>query len=150
MLREGPVARAVRASCSLPVFFPPVEWRGRLLVDGGVSSQLPVLAARELLTAGVVVGVDVNTGAAAAALLTHMGQVGLQFVSLFAMTNALRERAYADVMIDVDATGISLLDLGKAELMLERGRQAAKSKLGEIEAAIGRVAGTDPSQRGNP
>jgi len=53
-------------------------------------------------------------------------------------------------MIDVDATGISLLDLGKAELMLERGRQAAKSKLGDIEAAITRrTAETDPSQRGS-
>ena len=46
---SGPLARAVLASCSLPVLLEPVEQRGRLLVDGGVSSQLPVRAVRDTL-----------------------------------------------------------------------------------------------------
>lgn len=141
VLNRGAVATAVQASCSLPVLFPPVECEGRLLVDGGASSQLPVLAAKEMLGAKIVIGVDVNANAAGSSRLDHMGQIGAQFVALFAMANAMRERPYADVMIDVDATGVSLYDLSKAELLLERGRRATEAKLGEIEAAVRRSSG---------
>ena len=61
-LTSGPLARAVLASCSLPVLLEPVAEGGRLLVDGGVSSQLPVRAVRETLGVTPVIAVDVNVG----------------------------------------------------------------------------------------
>lgn len=141
ILREGPVVPALVASCSLPVLFPPVSLGGRLLMDGGASSQLPVLAARESLSADVVLGVDVNANAAGSAPLGTMIQIGVQFIGLFAMANARRERRHADVMIDVDATNIALHDLKKAELLLARGRAAVKGKLTELKAAVARAGG---------
>ena len=138
MLQEGPLVPAIVASCSLPVLFPPVEMGTDVLVDGGASSQLPVLAARETLGGSLVVGVDVNANAAGTADLNNMIQIGMQFIGLFAMANAARERAYATVMIDVDATGMPLYDLSKAELLLERGRRATEAKIVEIRAALDR------------
>jgi NTE family protein len=41
---SGDLMFALRASCSLPGLFAPVTRDGRLLVDGGVVSQLPVNA----------------------------------------------------------------------------------------------------------
>ncbi len=41
-MRTGPVWRAVRASTSLPAYFPPVVVDGQVLVDGGVLDNLPV------------------------------------------------------------------------------------------------------------
>lgn len=38
-LDRGPLARAVRASCAVPLLFRPVRWRRTLLVDGGVSDR---------------------------------------------------------------------------------------------------------------
>jgi predicted acylesterase/phospholipase RssA len=58
VLAEGPLARAVRASMSVPGVFSPVLWGDRLLVDGGIADYLPVLPAREL-GASYVVAVDV-------------------------------------------------------------------------------------------
>lgn len=46
--REGSLARAARASSSLPLVFTPVELDGRLLVDGGFADNMPVEIAREL------------------------------------------------------------------------------------------------------
>ena len=47
VLGAGDLPRAVRASMSLPVFFPPVEIDGRLLVDGGLVDNVPAgVAAR--------------------------------------------------------------------------------------------------------
>jgi NTE family protein len=58
IIREGRVAAAVRASCSIPGLVTPVEYEGRLLVDGGIVDNLPVDAARAL-DADFVIGVDV-------------------------------------------------------------------------------------------
>lgn len=58
VIREGRVARAVRASCSIPGLVTPVWIGDRLLGDGGVVDNLPVDAAR-MLGADFVIGVDV-------------------------------------------------------------------------------------------
>jgi NTE family protein len=41
VFREGPVAIAARASATVPAIFKPVEYRQRLLVDGGLVDNLP-------------------------------------------------------------------------------------------------------------
>lgn len=41
VFREGPVSIPARASATIPGFFKPVEYRHRLLVDGGLSESLP-------------------------------------------------------------------------------------------------------------
>jgi len=58
VLQEGRVAKAVRASCSIPGVVTPVGINGRLLADGGIVDNLPVDAARGL-GAEFVIGVDV-------------------------------------------------------------------------------------------
>jgi len=40
--QEGDLLTAIRASISIPSFFTPVEYKGMLLVDGGVLNPLPV------------------------------------------------------------------------------------------------------------
>lgn len=136
VLTKGSVAKAVQASCSLPVIFTPTEIDGRALVDGGASSQLPILLAKEDLGSRFVIGVDVNCGAIDSAKLDNIFHIGIHFISLFARMNAMRERKFADVIIDVDATGISLIDLGKADLLIARGRKGAEEKIGEIKRLL--------------
>ncbi len=52
---EGPVLQALMASSAIPALFPPVQWRGRYLVDGGVTSNTPISAAVRLGATRVVV-----------------------------------------------------------------------------------------------
>lgn len=58
VLQSGPLAKAIRASASIPGVFHPVRWDGRLLVDGGLVDPLPIRVCRQL-GADVVIGVDV-------------------------------------------------------------------------------------------
>jgi len=136
ILSTGQVARAVQASCSLPVVFTPTTIEGTVLIDGGAVSQLPVAAARAAFPSSLVVGVDVNVGAAERARLSNVVQIGIHVVSLFARFNAALERGQADLMIDVDASGVTLYDLRKADLMIRRGREAAEAALGSINNAL--------------
>ncbi|MFO8034479.1 MAG: patatin-like phospholipase family protein [Candidatus Bipolaricaulota bacterium] len=66
-LDRGALVDAVRASTAIPGLFTPARVNGRLLVDGGLSSPLPVNIAREL-GSEVVLGVDVLASPAEKAL----------------------------------------------------------------------------------
>jgi NTE family protein len=41
-INSGSLLSAIRASISLPMFFTPYRYRGRLLVDGGVLNPVPI------------------------------------------------------------------------------------------------------------
>jgi NTE family protein len=58
VINEGSVAKAVRASISVPMVFTPVKWRGRFLIDGGAVNPLPVDVVRKM---GAEVVIAVNT-----------------------------------------------------------------------------------------
>ena len=47
-LSDGPLADAVLAASAIPGVLPPVPWRGRLLVEGGIADNTPVSHAIEL------------------------------------------------------------------------------------------------------
>src|SRR4051812_25881229 len=47
-LSEGPLVDAVMASAAIPGVFPPIDWDGLMLVDGGVVNNTPITHALEL------------------------------------------------------------------------------------------------------
>ena len=57
---EGPCWQRIRASISLPGILPPVYHEGDLLVDGGVTNNLPVDVMRTVCDGGTVIAVDVS------------------------------------------------------------------------------------------
>lgn len=59
-LKEGLLWKAVRASSSLPFILPPVFFQDKLLVDGGVVDNLPLMELKEFGTQ-VVMGSRVNS-----------------------------------------------------------------------------------------
>lgn len=59
VFKSGSVARAVRASISIPPLFPAVPDSNTLLVDGGLASNLPVSTARSL-SPGRILAVEVS------------------------------------------------------------------------------------------
>jgi predicted acylesterase/phospholipase RssA len=54
VLREGPLAEAVRASSAIPGLLPPTVIGGRTLVDGAMVTPVPVAPAAGLASAPVV------------------------------------------------------------------------------------------------
>jgi len=59
ILREGPLASALRATTSIPGIFTPLEMNGMRLVDGGVLNNLPVDVVSKM---GAEVIIAVNVG----------------------------------------------------------------------------------------
>jgi NTE family protein len=48
ILKEGLLREAIMASCTIPGVFPPVEYNGKLLVDGGIVNAVPIKIVREM------------------------------------------------------------------------------------------------------
>jgi NTE family protein len=59
VIGSGDLARVIRASMAVPGFLKPVELDGRLLIDGGVASNLPVDVVRKM-GAEVVIAVGIS------------------------------------------------------------------------------------------
>jgi NTE family protein len=136
-IMSGSVAKAVQASCSLPVIFTPTEINRKPLIDGGAASQIPVKTAREELGAKIVIAVNVNYKAIEFDQYDTIIKIAAHLSALWASRNAREESKLADVVIPVNAKGIALYDLSKSRELLRRGRKAAEEKLPEIKALLG-------------
>nr|VVV03109.1 putative NTE family protein [Aliivibrio wodanis] len=60
ILDKGDLSKAMMASMSVPGALPPVEYEGRLLVDGGSVNNMPVDIAREM-GADIIIAVDIGS-----------------------------------------------------------------------------------------
>ena len=61
VLASGDLAQAVRASMAVPLLFPPEAVDGRMLIDGGLSANVPVAIARGLPGVTRVIVSDVTS-----------------------------------------------------------------------------------------
>lgn len=136
-LTGGSLSRAVQASCSLPVVFTPTPVGGRLLVDGGVASMVPVRTVREEMGVEKVVAVNVNDNAIGPREYDSLLKIAIQASLLWATRNAREEGNLADVLIPVSASGIALYDLSKADELLLRGRRAVEALMPDIRKLVG-------------
>ena len=60
VLHRGNLVDAIRASFAIPGIFTPTEVDGQWLVDGGVSTPVPVRAARDLVPDVPIIAVNLN------------------------------------------------------------------------------------------
>jgi len=131
ILREGRLATAVRASCSVPGFVTPVECDGRLLCDGGISDNLPVDAVREM-GADYVIGVDL--------FVPNQPKWGLLGLGTVAIETLVRQSGGgykdADCLICPDLSGKTYFRFSKADDYIAIGEAAAEAALDEIRAEL--------------
>jgi NTE family protein len=124
VLARGDLARAARASMSVPGVFAPVVWEGRSLVDGGIASNLPTEVARRL-GATRVIAVDANRPDAEVLSRTPPAVAGRAIQLMQA--NADRGDAPADVLIvpRLEATFYGITFPADPEPLFRAGREAA-------------------------
>ena len=92
VLSSGSLARAIRASMSIPAALSPIEIDGRLLVDGGIVLNLPVEVAREM-GADVVIAVDISSELLARETLRSVLDITSQLTNMLTRNGTLQQRA---------------------------------------------------------
>ena len=146
IINSGKVIDAVRASISLPGIFTVVKREGRYLVDGGLTTPVPVNVVRNM-GADFVIAVNVNPDVTQrlgksyqARLAVHKPPNLLQIMmqSFYITTWALAHASLstADVGIEPDLGTISSSDFKLADKMIYAGREATEKAIPEIKKKL--------------
>ncbi len=134
VLRQGDVARAVRASCAIPGVLEPVRLDGRVLVDGGVVRNLPVDVARQV-GADVVIAVDL-AALEPRATPKNFVEVILRVVNLVARAEAEELQGIADVTLVPAVADVGFIDFDRKDAAIRAGMEAARAALPRIREVL--------------
>ncbi len=131
---SGNVALAVRASCSIPQIYLPVEIDGGYYVDGGLSEYLPIETINELGNY-FVVGAHLARVNTAYDPPRHILQLVMQITGLMARKNYQISVKKADFLIHPDVDGYSALDFDSSQELIDVGYNLARKLIPDLKAA---------------
>jgi NTE family protein len=134
VLRSGSLPSAMRASMSIPALFEPWEIDGRLLVDGGLTSNLPIDTAKELFPGFPVIGVDVSDIPSKDRPMDTFIDVIDQSLTIVMRQRTELELQNADLIVAPKVQDFSFLDDSSAGKIIQRGRDAALESIDKIRA----------------
>jgi NTE family protein len=134
-LKHDSIIDAVYASSAMQAIFPPLAKDNMLLCDGGLTGSVPIQTAKELgaeITIGVAIPqplrteLDFNNGLE---ILLRSDAVGLNKLHNISL-------AAADVVIHPQVKAIHWGNFIRAEELIEKGYDAAKSQMKQIRKLI--------------
>ena len=134
VFRVGNTGMAVRASSTVPGVFQPISINGREYVDGGLTSPVPVRAARAM-GADLVIAVDISN-------VPRFGKtkdsfdILLQTFAIMGQRLASHELAEADVVIRPDTGAMRGTDFSGRHLAIIEGEKAGLAAVAAIKRKI--------------
>lgn len=143
IMTNGELPMAMRASMSVPGVFPAVEIDGKLLVDGGLSANIPVSVAREM-GADIVIAVWTPTDLMPQDKISSAVDVIAQTVSLLILANERVSVASLDkerdVLARVATAGFNPTAFNRSSDLIAAGRAAIQGQ----EARLTELTATRP------
>jgi NTE family protein len=135
-LDSGDLTSAMRASMSAPGVFAPVERDGRLLVDGGISENLPVDIARAM-GVDILIVVDVGSPLLTREKLNSVPVISNQMIAILIQRNTreqLEKLKAQDVLIAPPLGDTSSFDFGNVKRVIAVGERAAQASVERLAA----------------
>jgi NTE family protein len=143
VLDTGSLARALRASSSLPTIFEPVRLDGRTVIDGYVVRNLPAPEVRAL-GADLVVCSDVTDLPDPADTMRTLLDLFARTVVLQGAVLADEQQRTCDLLIRPDLSGLGPFTFDKAGEWIRRGEAAARAQLPALRELAARAAPASP------
>ncbi len=144
ILHEGNLVKAVRASASVPAFYQPLLYKGRILADGGLSNPIPVDVVTTM-GADVTVAVNLDTFYLEKLLeeMPALSKVPIHSINILRHNLAKHAVKNADVIIsptDIYKVGFLgwnfFFDSTKSKKIIEEGERVAEEAMPQIKQAI--------------
>jgi NTE family protein len=150
VINSGPVAEAIRASISIPGIFTLAKREGRYLVDGGLTTPVPVEVARKM-GADFIIAVNVNPDVSDRMDRTakhhrqvqkslNIFQVLIQSVYITTYSLARNSLENADIVIEPAVADISAGEFGRTPELITLGEIAAAEAVPEIKRKLSEVS----------
>ncbi|MBL8251588.1 MAG: patatin-like phospholipase family protein [Candidatus Competibacter sp.] len=135
VLGSGELAKAMRASMSIPSALVPVKIDGKLLADGGVANNVPVDVARQLCHPDVIIAVNVGAPLIATEQLNSVLAITEQLTNILTVRNTNQQLSTlnrSDVLIVPELEGLTSIDFNRAADAIAIGYAAAQAKRQEL------------------
>jgi NTE family protein len=146
VFRSGPLALAIRASCSIPQIYLPVEIGGDYYVDGGLSEYLPVQSALDL-GADFVIASHLAPIDPSYRRPQNILQLVVQITGLIARKNYPASERLASFVVRPNIDAYSSFDFDHAEEMIEIGYDATRRALPALRERLARASGSGQGSR---
>lgn len=134
VITGGNASQAERASSAIPGVFLPVYSGKNMFVDGGVTSLVPIRAARAL-GADIIIGVDIYCHSPRYASSSALG-MWLKVSQVQSCILAEEELKDADIVIAPSVKPASINDAESREIVRMQGYQAAQKVLPTLKAIL--------------
>jgi NTE family protein len=131
VLDRGSLARALRATMSLPAVFPPVAMNNQVLVDGGVADNVPADVVRDM-GATVVIAVNVGDLTDKTRIATSLLGVASSTMDAMMRANTLKGMAAADIVINVPLAEYGSLDWRRFRDLIREGYEATEAMRAQL------------------
>ena len=133
-LKDINIGTAVRASCSVPGVYTPVEFENYQLVDGGLFNNLPVDEAKKM-GADKVLAIKFN-------IKPHkkynaLYNIAMQSIDLMTENLIQDNIKTSDVLIDLDLRDVKSFNLSKLEFCYEQGYKQTTAQIAKIKKILG-------------
>lgn len=135
IISSGDLALAIRASVAIPPLFSPVEYQGKMLIDGGYLKNIPVDTARAM-GADILIVVNIGTPLAKRDdirdifdVVSQAGRLGGdQFDQQ--QIDSLNAK---DILIEPNLDGMSFVDFKKIPEIINVGEKAARAMTEQLK-----------------
>jgi len=135
IINHGNIAKAVHASSAIPGVFSPVQFQGRLLVDGLVVDNVPVEAARAM-GGDFIIAVDVIPNVVLDGWSPNVLNVIERAIDINCRRSSETSKKTADIVIEPIAKNISPRALDQSDELVKMGEDAANKVILQIKTKL--------------
>ncbi|TMX33801.1 patatin-like phospholipase family protein [Vibrio sp. Hep-1b-8] len=135
VISQGYLVDAMMASMSVPGALPPYQLHGQMLVDGGVTNNMPVDVARDL-GADIVIAVDIGTEYKNEEDFTTFLTVADQLSNYLVRSTTARQAELLtdkDFFLQPDVGDMETTEFDKMPQAFEKGYQATMARKAELQ-----------------
>ena len=113
-----PIGKAIRASMAFPGIFTTCDFEKYNFIDGGTKDNLPVKVLKDM-GADFTIGISFNIDKYEPT--ENLFDIILRAVDIFAQKDVVNAQNIADIALEVDTHGASLLEIGDLSKCIETG-----------------------------
>ena len=146
--RSGDLIQPLRASCSFPGLFTPVQYQGHMLVDGVIAASVPVASLSEL-PPDVVIGVYLKAGGPRHAP-TNIFQIVGEAFQIAQSQNQEMWRKRCDLVIEPNVEDFRWDDFDRAQELIAAGERAAQAVLSTLRGFLDQTPLLSPARVAAP
>jgi len=128
---SGKLTEIVRASCSIPGIYRPVEIDGRIMVDGGITNNVPVSVAKAQ-GATHVVAVDAGYCIKKSGV-NNMLNLIIQSIQIMGDRLNVYDTKGADIVLRPELGEIDQTEFDKANEIIQKGRNIAELHIKKVK-----------------